>query len=185
MNLPHPLENNIERVLISSDALQKRIAELGEQISADYKDEKPVIIGVLKGATPFMADLVRKITCTVCLDYVAVSSYGGTTKSSGVVRFQKDIEEDIRDRHVIVVEDIVDTGLTLHYLLASLRLRNPKTLKICCLVDKPARRKTDITPDYCGFTIDNLFILGYGMDYKESYRNVNYIGVIKKEAIED
>lgn len=179
----HPFDQNIAQVLFTREQLQERIAQLGAQISADYGNEEVVAICVLKGATPFCTDLVRHITCPLVWDFVAVSSYAGTMNSTGVVRFQKDIEESIKGRNVIIIEDIVDSGLTLRYLTDHLRLRRPKDLKICCLIDKPARRQTDIVPDYTGFTIDNLFIVGYGLDYQESYRNMDYIGVIKPEAV--
>lgn len=179
----HPLRGNIEEVLLSYEDIIKRIDEVGKQISQDYAGEELLIIGVLKGAMPFMAELVRHITCPVILDYVATSSYGGSTSSSGVVRFQKDVEEALKDRHVLVVEDIVDTGLTLHYLLETLKLRQPKSLKVCCLIDKPARRRAEVPVGYLGFTIEDRFIVGFGMDYKESYRNLDFIGVLSPAAI--
>lgn len=181
--MAHPFDKNIAEVLFSKEQLEKRVAELGQLISSDYGDEEIVALCVLKGATPFYADIVRHITSPLITDYVAVSSYSGSTSSSGVVRFQKDIEEDIHGRNVIIIEDIVDTGLTLHYLVEHLKLRQPKSLKICSLIDKPARRKVEVKADYVGFTIDNLFIVGYGMDYKESYRNMDYVGVMDPKAI--
>lgn len=179
----HPLIKNVDRVLVPAEMIQARIAELGRQITEDYKGEDLVIIGVLKGAMPFMSDLVRHIDMPLVMDYVATSSYAGGTTSSGVVRFQKDVEEPLEGRSVIIVEDIVDTGFTLHYLSKIFKLRGPKSLEICTLVDKPARRKTDVAPKYVGFTIPDRFILGYGMDYEESYRNLDFIGIMSPEAI--
>lgn len=178
----HPLEHNVSELLLSRAEIDAKVAEIGRQISQDYGNEEIVVICVLKGAMPFMADLVRHITCPVVLDYVAISSYGGATSSSGVVRFQKDVEEDLAGRHVLIVEDIVDTGLTLHYLVQTLQLRNPKSLKICCLISKPARRKVEVNPDYLCFTIEDRFIIGCGMDYQESYRNLDYVGIMRPEA---
>ncbi|MBQ7567728.1 hypoxanthine phosphoribosyltransferase [bacterium] len=179
----HPFDKNIAQVLFTKEQLQKRIAELGQQISQDYGQEEIVVICVLKGAVPFCADLVRHITCPMAIDFMAASTYGGTSASSGVVRFQKDIEEDVYGRHVLFVEDIIDSGLTLRYLTDHIRLRHPKSLKICCLMDKAVKRKTDLHPDYVGFDLGDHFIVGYGFDYEESYRNMDYIGVLKPEAI--
>ncbi|MDO5297293.1 MAG: hypoxanthine phosphoribosyltransferase [bacterium] len=179
----HPLDKNIQQVLYTKEQLQQRIAELGKQISADYGDEEIVAICVLKGATPFCADLMRHITSPLVIDFMAASTYGGTSSSSGVVRFQKDIEEDVCGRNVLFIEDIIDSGLTLRYLTDHVRLRHPKSLKICCLMDKTVKRKTDLYADYVGFNLGDHFIVGYGFDYEESYRNMDYIGVMKPEAI--
>ena len=178
----NPLATNISRVLVSSQDIQKRIEELGAQISKDYAGQSLVVIGVLKGAFPFMAALIKHITVPVVIDFVAVSSYEGTS-STGVVRFQKDVEEPLTGRNVLVVEDIVDTGLTLHYLMNTLQVRDPKSLEICCLVDKPARRKIEITSKYIGFTIPDRFIVGFGMDYGEHYRSLDFIGILSPKAI--
>ncbi len=178
----NPLATNISRVLVSSQDIQKRIEELGAQISKDYAGQSLVVIGVLKGAFPFMAALIKHITVPVVIDFVAVSSYEGTS-STGVVRFQKDVEEPLTGRNVLVVEDIVDTGLTLHYLMNTLQVRDPKSLEICCLVDKPARRKIEITSKYIGFTIPDRFIVGFGMDYEEHYRSLDFIGILSPKAI--
>ncbi len=182
--MAHPLEKNIAKVLISHEQIMERVKELGREISETYGEERIIAVCVLKGATPFCVDLIRHITSPLVLDFVAISSYGGATSSSGVVRFQKDLEEEIQGQNVLIIEDIVDTGLTLRYLLEHLRLREPKTLRICSLIDKPARRKTPINVNFTGFTIDNLFILGYGMDYQESYRNIDYVGLMNPEALE-
>ena len=181
--MAHPLEKNLARTLLSHEQIAERIAQLGQEISRAYGQEKVIVICVLKGAAPFCSDLVRHITSPVIMDFVALSSYGGTTETSGVVRFQKDIEEEIKGQNVLIVEDIVDTGLTLRYLREHLILREPKSLKICCLIDKPARRRVELTPDYSGFTIENHFIVGFGMDYDESYRNLDYIGIMSPDAI--
>ena len=178
----HPLAHNIDYTLVPHEIIAQRIRELGETISRDYAGQEEVLVGVLKGAMPFLADLMRHISVPTVIDFVALSSYAGTS-STGVVRFQKDVEEPLEGRHVIVVEDIVDTGLTLHYLLQTLSLRNPKSLEICCLVDKPARRKVQVSPKYLGFTIPDRFIVGFGMDYEEHYRNLDFIGVLAPAAI--
>ncbi len=179
----HPLAKNIDKILLSTDDIYQRIASLGKQISQDYAGKSLVIIGVLKGAMPFMAALIKHITVPLVIDFVAVSSYEGGTSSTGVVRFQKDVEEPLKGRHVLVVEDIVDTGLTLHYLLNTLKLREPASLEVCCLVSKPARRKVEIEVKYLGFTIPDRFIVGFGMDYEERYRNLDYVGILSPTAI--
>ncbi len=179
----HPLAKNIDKVLVSTDDIYERIESLGKQISQDYAGQSLVIIGVLKGAMPFMAALIKHITVPIVIDFVAVSSYEGGTSSTGVVRFQKDVEEPLKGRHVLVVEDIVDTGLTLHYLLNTLKLREPASLEVCCLVSKPARRKIEIDVKYLGFTIPDRFIVGFGMDYEEHYRNLDYVGILSPAAI--
>jgi hypoxanthine phosphoribosyltransferase len=162
-------------IMISADEIQKRIAEMGKQISTDYKGETILTICVLKGACIFMSDLLKNITTDTNIDFMAVSSYGAETSSSGVVRILKDLDSSIEGKHVLIVEDIVDSGLTLHYLRDYLLGRKPKTLKICTLLDKPERREADIAPDYTGFVIENKFIVGYGLDYQEKYRNLPYI----------
>lgn len=179
----HPLSANVDRVLISNREIKERISELARQISQDYAGEDVVVIGVLKGAMPFMAYLIREITTPIIMDFVAISSYSGGTSSTGIVRFQKDVEESLKDKHVLIIEDIVDTGLTLKYLLETFRLRQPKSLEICSLVDKPARRKVEISVKYAGFTIPNCFILGFGMDYDESYRNLDFVGIMDPSTV--
>src|SRR5687767_15020683 len=158
--------------LLESSAIQARVRELAREIEGDYPaDEEIHLVGVLKGGFVFMADLIRAMTTRVSLDFIAVSSYGAGTKSSGEVRFQKDLDSSLEDRHVIIVEDIVDTGLTLKYLQDVLRSRAPKSLRTACLLSKPSRRKVEVPVDYIGFTIEDRFVVGYGLDYAEKYRN--------------
>lgn len=183
MSVRHPLEHCVGETLIPAERLQARIAEVGEEISRDYGGQEIVLICVLKGSMMFTSDLMRHLRCPVVVDYVAVSSYGNATSTSGVVRIQKDVEENLSGRHVLVVEDIVDSGLTLSYLLEHLRLRNPASLKVCCLLDKPDRRRVPVHVDYLGFVIEDRFVIGYGLDYDEHYRNLGYIGVMKEDAI--
>jgi hypoxanthine phosphoribosyltransferase len=162
-------------VMISEAQIQKRVAELGQEISKDYEGETILTICVLKGACIFMSDLLKKISTETNIDFMAVSSYGDATTSSGVVRILKDLDSSIEDKHVLIVEDIIDSGLTLHYLRDYLMGRKPKSLKICTLLDKPERREADIQADYVGFVIGNKFIVGYGLDFQEKYRNLPYI----------
>ncbi len=165
------------QTLISQDQLQQRIAALAQEISKDHPNGVHMVC-VLKGAFMFLADLVRAMTCEVTLDFMAVSSYGLSTRSSGQVRVLKDLDTAVDGRSVIIVEDIVDTGLTLTYLQAVLRARGPRTLKTACLLSKPSRRQTDVAVDYVGFTIDDLFVVGYGLDSGERYRNLPYLAVV-------
>ncbi|MEI8216693.1 MAG: hypoxanthine phosphoribosyltransferase [Eubacteriales bacterium] len=162
-------------IMISEDEIQKRVSEMGKEISIDYEGETIFAICVLKGACIFLSDLLKNITTDTNIDFMAVSSYGADTSTSGVVRILKDLDSSIEGKHVIIVEDIVDSGLTLHYLRDYLLGRKPKSLKICTLLDKPERREADISPDYVGFVIENKFIVGYGLDYQEKYRNLPYI----------
>jgi hypoxanthine phosphoribosyltransferase len=167
------------QVLIDSATLQARVRELGEQIARDYESANPpLLVGVLKGSLVFLADLMRCMPIPVSYDFVAISSYGAETRSSGVVRLLKDLDTSIAGRHVLVVEDILDTGLTLSYLLELLRTRNPASLKVCTLLRKPARQKVAVPVDYCGFDIPDQFVVGYGLDYAERYRNLPFIGVL-------
>ena len=164
------------RVMIESSALAARVAELALEIRAAIPEDDIHFVGVLKGAVPFMADLIRAVPGGVTIDFIAVSSYGGGTSSSGEVRMLKDVDASLDGRHVIIVEDIVDTGLTLHYLQDLLRLRNPQSLRTACLLSKPSRRKVEVPVEFVGFTIDDHFVVGYGLDYDEQYRNLPYIG---------
>ncbi len=174
---------DIAGVLIPEEQIRARVAELGAQISADYAGRELTLVSVLKGSLPFMADLMRAITIPVAIDLMEVSSYGGTaTESSGLVRILKDLSSSIDGRDVLIVEDIIDTGLTLNYLIRYLRGKNPRSLHICTLLDKPARRLVDIPIDYLGFTIPDQFVIGYGLDYGEHYRNLPFIGVLKPEV---
>lgn len=175
--LPHTIADDIKEVLITAEAIEERVAELGATISADYAGRDVLLVCVLKGAVVFMADLIRHITIPVCIDTMAVTSYGAATVSSGVVRIIKDLDSSIASKHVLIVEDIVDSGLTLNYLRAYLENRKPASVKVCTLLDKPERREAPITPDYCGFQIPNRFVVGYGLDYKEKYRNLPFVGV--------
>ena len=163
------------QVLLSYDVIQKRIEEMGREISRDYAGREPHLIGVLKGACPFMSDLCKWIDVSMTLDYIAVSSYGALTKSTGEVRLVKDVDQGLEGRDVLVVEDIVDTGLTLNYLLRLLRARGPRSIKIVTLLSKPARRLVEAHVDYTGFTIDDLFVVGYGLDFNQKYRNLRDI----------
>ncbi|EAX47240.1 hypoxanthine phosphoribosyltransferase [Thermosinus carboxydivorans Nor1] len=173
---------DIQEILLSSEQLSARIREMGRQISADYAGKEILMIGVLRGAVIFMADLARAIDVPVALDFMAVSSYGASTTSSGVVRILKDLDEDVEGKHLLIVEDIIDSGLTLNYLLDNLRSRKPASIKICTLLNKPERRKVDVQVDYNGFTIPDHFVVGYGLDYAEKYRNLPFIGILKPEA---
>lgn len=167
-------------IMITKEQIEKRAKELGEEISADYKGEEVICIGILKGSVIFMADLIRHISVDTEIDFMAVSSYGSSTKSSGVVRILKDLDSAIEGKNVIIVEDIIDSGITLDYLREYLKAMQPKTLKICTLLDKPERRARDIKADYVGFEIENKFIVGYGLDYDQKYRNLPYITCLEE-----
>ena len=170
-------------ILIEEDDLQRRIAELGTEVSADYEGRDLLLVGVLKGAVFFLADLMRHLTVPCEIDFMAISSYGDHTDSSGVVRILKDLDASIAGRDVLVVEDIIDSGLTLSYLRRSLLARKPGTLEVCALLTKPERREIDIPVRYVGFEIPNKFVIGYGLDYAERYRNLPYIGVLRPEYV--
>ncbi len=171
----------IEEILIPTDVLQARIAELGAQISRDYEGQDLMLIAVLKGSVLFMADLMRHITVPHSIDFMATSSYGAAFESSGVVRILKDLDTSIEDRNVLIVEDIIDTGRTLSYLLRILRARQPRSLEICALLDKRSRREVDVPVKYVGFVIPDKFVLGYGLDFVEKYRNLPYIAVLARK----
>ncbi|MHB8170171.1 MAG: hypoxanthine phosphoribosyltransferase [Thermincolia bacterium] len=173
-----------ERILLSEAEIGAKVKEIGEQISKDYQGKELLVIGILKGALIFMGDLVRQIEVPVSLDFMAVSSYGTSTESSGAVRILKDLERSIEGQHVLIVEDIIDTGLTLKYLLENLKARKPASVKVCTLLDKPERRKTQVVADYNGFSIPDEFVVGYGLDYAERYRNIPYIMVLRREVYE-
>jgi hypoxanthine phosphoribosyltransferase len=176
------VEQGIAEILIEEDALRERVAELGAEVSADYAGRDLLLVGVLKGAVFFMADLMRSIDVHCEVDFMAISSYGASTDSSGVVRILKDLDTAIEGRHVLVVEDIIDSGLTLSYLMRNLRARNPATLEVCALLTKPDRREIDVPVRYIGFEIPNRFVVGYGLDFAERYRNLRYVGVLGDEA---
>nr|WP_318682927.1 hypoxanthine phosphoribosyltransferase [uncultured Acetatifactor sp.] len=167
------------RVLLSEEEVDQRIQAIGEQISRDYRGKQVHLVCVLKGGSFFMCELAKRITVPVSLDFMSVSSYGSDTKSSGVVKIVKDLDESLKDKDVIVVEDIVDSGRTLSYLLEMLRDRGPRSLRLCTLLDKPERRVVDVNVDYTGFEIPDEFVVGYGLDYDQRYRNLPYIGVIE------
>ena len=171
---------DIENVLISEEELQAKIGEMAAQISKDFEGKDPIFVGVLKGCFIFMADLMRKVTINCCMDFMSVSSYSGTT-STGAVKINKDLNENIEGRHVIIVEDILDSGVTLNYLKNYLMSRKPASITIATLMDKPSRRKADIYADYSCFEVPDAFVVGYGLDYNEYYRNLPYIGVLKSE----
>lgn len=176
------MHQDADHILYNRDQIEAKVKELGAQISADYQGQELLVVGILKGALIFMADLVRNINVPVSLDFMAVSSYGASTESSGAVRILKDLERSIEGKHVLIVEDIVDTGLTLKYLLENLKARKPASIKVCTLLNKPERRTADIIADYNGFVIPDEFVVGYGLDYAEKYREIPYIFVLKPEV---
>lgn len=176
------MHEDIAEVLFTKEQIREKVEELGKTISLEYKGLNPLCICVLKGAVPFMADLIREIDIPIEVDFMDVSSYGDSTKSSGVVRIIKDLETPVEGRHVLIVEDIIDSGLTLSYLVEMLKARNAASVKIITMLDKPERRKVDLRPDYSGYTIPDAFVVGYGLDYAEKYRNLPYIGILKKEV---
>jgi hypoxanthine phosphoribosyltransferase len=173
------LRNDIEEVLLSSEEIHKKIAELGKSISTDYKDKNLLMVSILKGSIVFMADLMREVTIPARIDFMSVSSYGAGVKTSGVVKITKDLDIPIEGYDLLIVEDILDSGLTLHYIIDILKSRKPKSISICTLLDKPERRKVEVRSDYVGFNIPDKFVVGYGLDYAEKYRNLPYIGVLK------
>lgn len=176
------MENDIQEVLFSQEELDRRVGEIAEQINRDYADKEILLISVLRGSFIFMADLARKITRPCRVDFMSVSSYGKGTSSSGQVQITKDLSEDISGLHVIVVEDILDSGNTLSYLLRILEQRHPASIRLCTLLDKPDRRKVEVAVHYSGFTIPDAFVVGYGLDFAERYRNLPYIGILKPEV---
>lgn len=174
------MENDIERVLLSRKEIDNKIVEVGKQISEEYTGKEPVFVGILKGCFVFMADLMRNISVDCSVDFMAVSSYNGTV-STGAVKINKDLSQDICGKDVILVEDILDSGITLNYIRDYLSVRKPNSIKIVTLLDKPARRKADIKADYFCFEVPDAFVVGYGLDYEEKYRNLPYIGILKPE----
>jgi len=178
------MKNDIKRVLYSEEVIAKRVKELAKELEAEYKGEPLLMVGILRGAVMFYADLVREMDMQVHMNFMAVSSYGDSSESSGVVRIQYDLDEDITGKNVIIIEDIVDSGLTLQYLTKTLKSRNPKSLKTCVLFDKKERRRVDFDADYVGFTVPDIFIVGYGLDFAENYRNLKFIGELKEEVYE-
>lgn len=178
------MHEDIAEILISTEQLDAKVAELGEQITRDYRDKYLLLLGTLKGAVPFIADLARAIQLPLEIDYMAVASYGDSTHSSGVVRIIKDLEGPIDQKHVLIIEDIIDSGLTLSYLIDMLKRRNPLSLRICTLLDKERERLKKIDTDYVGFRIPDKFVVGYGLDYAQRYRNLPYIGILKPSVYE-
>lgn len=175
------MREDIERVFFSKEEIEETVSRLGRQITEDYRGKNPLLVGVLKGSFVFMADLIKNIDTYCNIDFMAVSSYGNSTTTTGAVEITKDLSYDIEGRHVIIIEDILDSGVTLKYLTSYLSVRRPASIAICTLLDKPARRKTDVKADYVGFECPDAFIVGYGLDYAERYRNLPYIGVLKEE----
>ena len=176
------MKQDIERILFSEEQLKERIAALGAELTRDYEDKNPIFVGVLKGCFVFMADLLRNVDVYCTMDFMSVSSYGDGVTSTGAVKINKDLSRDIAGRHVIIVEDILDSGITLSYLKKYLSVRNPASISIVTLLDKPARRRADVQADYVGFEVEDAFVVGYGLDYAEEYRNLPYIGVLKSEV---
>ena len=183
INDNNALVNDIAEVLITEEEIQARVAELGAQISVDYAGLNPLLVGVLRGVFIFMADLVRSITIPISVDFISITRYGPSTRTQGVVRFTKDLETSIQGRHVLFVEDVIDTGLSLRYMLRSLETREPANLRVCALFSKPRARLFDLDIAYTGFVLPDKFIVGYGLDYDERYRNLSFVGVLKEEAI--
>jgi hypoxanthine phosphoribosyltransferase len=177
-------EDRIGEVLVSSEDLKRRVAELGAEISRDYGDRDLVMVGVLKGAVLFIADLMRELTVPCEVDFMAVSSYGSSTDSSGVVRILKDLDAPIEGRDVLIVEDIIDSGLTLQYLIRNLKARSPRSLEVCALLTKPERRRVDLPTRYVGFEIPNRFAVGYGLDHAQKYRNLDYVAALDDRPID-
>lgn len=171
-------------ILLDQDTLQERIVELATELNEDYAGKEVIVLCVLKGSVHFMVDLIKHLHMRVALDFISISSYGEATKSTGVVKMVKDMEEDIKGKHVLVVEDIVDTGLTLAYLKKSLNMRKPESLKICSLLSKPAHRQVELEIDYLGFTIEDHFVVGYGLDYQSFYRNLPYVGILDPSLLD-
>jgi len=175
----HWSDGQLSEILLPANQIQERIKEIGEQITRDYAEGRPLFIGILKGACMFHADLIRNVNLPVAVDFIAVASYGSATKSSGQVQLIKDVETSVEGKDIIIVEDIVDTGLTLQYLIDNFESRNPQSLKVAALLNKPSRRKIPIRVDYVGFDIPDKFVVGYGLDYAQKYRNLPYVAVLK------
>ncbi len=175
------MHKGIERVLITADEIEEKVAEVGKKISEDYEGKKPIFVGVLKGCFIFMADLMRHVSIPCTMDFMSVSSYSGTS-STGAVKINKDLNQDIEGRHLILVEDILDSGVTLNYLKTYLQVRKPASISIVTLMDKPARRKAPVYADYACFDVPDAFVVGYGLDYNERYRNLPYIGILSPEV---
>ncbi|MBU8908448.1 hypoxanthine phosphoribosyltransferase [Desertibacillus haloalkaliphilus] len=178
------MKEDIKEVLLSEEEIQAKVHELGQQITEEYRDRFPLVIGVLKGAMPFMADLTKRIDTYLEMDFMDVSSYGNETVSSGEVKIIKDLDTSVEGRDLLIIEDIIDSGLTLSYLIELFHYRKAKSVKVVTLLDKPDGRKVDLVPDIAGFTVPDAFVVGYGLDYAERYRNLPYIGVLKPKIYE-
>ena len=177
------MRDDIQTVLVTEEQLRAKVAELGAQVSRDYAGRDLLLVSILKGAVVFMADLMRAVTIPCSIDFMVVSSYGGTnTESTGLVKIVKDLDADLSGREVLIVEDVLDTGVTLSNLVPMLKMRHPNSVRICAILDKPARRKTAIRADYSGFEVPDAFVVGYGLDYDEKYRNLPFVGVLKPEV---
>ncbi len=177
-------ENFLERVLFSEEQLNERITKIAKQIEADYKGKRPLIVAILKGSVLFFSDLIRKINGDIEIDFMSISSYGSGSKSSGEVKMIKDLDKKIEGKDVIIVEDIIDSGYTMKYLKNLLQTRNPSSIKVCTLLDKPSRREAEVSADYVGFEVENEFVIGYGLDYDGLYRNLPFIGILKRSVYE-
>ena len=185
MHKMYTIENDIEKILISEKDIKKAVKKIGKQISKDYADKNLMLVAVLKGSVIFMADLMRAISIPINIDFMAVSSYGGGTKTSGVVKIIKDLDHDLSGKDILIVEDILDSGMTLSYLKSLLEQRNVNSIRIATLLDKPERRIADVKADYFCFTVPDEFVVGYGLDYDQQYRHLPYIGVLKPEVYSD
>ena len=176
------MDNDIEKILFTSEDIKAAVQKLGQKLTEDYQDKNPVVVGILRGAAPFMIDLIRAMDCYMEIDFMAVSSYGDDTESSGTVKIIKDLDTDVTDRHVLIVEDIIDSGRTAQALRKLFAAKNAASVKICSLLDKPERREVDVQADYVGINTPNEFVVGYGLDFRQQYRNLPYIGVLKPEV---
>jgi hypoxanthine phosphoribosyltransferase len=178
----HNMKQDIENILISEQEIQDKVRELGKELTNDYQDQFPLAIGILKGAMPFMADLLKRVDTYLEMDFMDVSSYGNSTVSSGEVKILKDLDTSVEGRNILIIEDIIDSGLTLSYIVELFRYRKAKSIKIVTLLDKPSGRKVNLEADYVGFVVPDAFVVGYGLDYAERYRNLPYIGVLKPKV---
>ena len=180
------MDQDIDHILVSEEALKAKVTELGAQISRDYAGKQLLLVSILKGGVVFMADLMRAVTIPCAIDFMVVSSYGGSnTMSTGLVKIIKDLDSDLSGKDVLIVEDILDTGITLSHLMPMLKMRNPNSVRLCTILSKPSRRQAQIEPDYLGFEVPDEFVVGYGLDYAEKYRNLPYVGVLKSQDYAD
>jgi len=176
------MDNDIEKILFTSEDIKTAVQKLGQKLTEDYQDKNPVVVGILRGAAPFMIDLIRAMDCYMEIDFMAVSSYGDGTESSGTVKIIKDLDTDVTNRHVLIIEDIIDSGRTAQALRKLFAAKNAASVKICSLLDKPERREVEAQADYVGIDTPNEFVVGYGLDFRQQYRNLPYIGVLKPEV---